>query len=136
MRRLLVCGGRTFAAEVDGKPMALVLRERQFMREILHPLLIDRFDMDVAVITGGAPGADTYAEQIADELTLPIVRHKANWKRAGNAAGPMRNQLMLEEWKPTMIVAFPGGRGTADMIRRSTVAGIEVKRFEERGATA
>lgn len=30
--------------------------------------------------------------------------------------------------RPDLVVAFPGGRGTADMVRRATAAGIEVIR--------
>lgn len=44
-------------------------------------------------------------------------------------AGPDRNQRMIDEGRPDLVVAFPGGRGTADMIRRATEAGIEVFRI-------
>jgi UDP-N-acetylmuramoylalanine-D-glutamate ligase len=33
---------------------------------------------------------------------------------------------MLAEGKPDLVVAAPGGRGTADMVRRARDAGIEV----------
>jgi hypothetical protein len=45
---------------------------------------------------------------------------------AEDASKGMRNQQMLDEGRPTLVVAFPGGRGTADMMRRARVAGIEV----------
>jgi hypothetical protein len=37
---------------------------------------------------------------------------------AGPAAGPIRNQRMLD-WGPDLVVAFAGGKGTADMVRRA-----------------
>jgi hypothetical protein len=37
----------------------------------------------------------------------------------GNAAGPIRNQEMLDKGKPYATIAFPGRTGTADMVRRS-----------------
>jgi hypothetical protein len=37
----------------------------------------------------------------------------------GRSGGPKRNQQMLEEGKPDLVLAFPGGRGTADMVRRA-----------------
>jgi hypothetical protein len=33
---------------------------------------------------------------------------------------------MLDEGKPDLVVACPGGRGTADMVRRTKAAGIEL----------
>ena len=33
--------------------------------------------------------------------------------------------MMLDE-KPDIVLAFPGGRGTADMIARAEQAGVEV----------
>lgn len=45
----------------------------------------------------------------------------------GKAAGPIRNQRMLDEGKPDLVVAFPGGRGTADMVRRAKAAGVPVR---------
>ena len=35
-------------------------------------------------------------------------------------------QIMLDEGKPDLVVAFPGGRGTADMIRKAEGAGVPV----------
>jgi hypothetical protein len=34
---------------------------------------------------------------------------------------------MLTEGKPDLVVAFPGGRGTADMVRRAYAANVIVK---------
>jgi ABC-type sugar transport system substrate-binding protein len=33
---------------------------------------------------------------------------------------------MLDEGKPDIVVAFPGGTGTADMVRRARKAGVVV----------
>jgi hypothetical protein len=30
------------------------------------------------------------------------------------------------EWRPDLLVAFAGGKGTADMVRRARAAGVEV----------
>ena len=38
---------------------------------------------------------------------------------------------MLDERRPDLVVAFPGGRGTADMVGRARSAGIEVIDFGE-----
>jgi hypothetical protein len=75
---------------------------------------------------GGARGADALAKDWA--MTQPdIVRFecKADWKRYGPAAGPIRNQRMLD-WSPDLVVAFAGGKGTTDTVRRARAAGVEV----------
>lgn len=40
----------------------------------------------------------------------------AEWDRLGRKAGPIRNQRMLDEGKPALVIAFPGGTGTAGMV--------------------
>jgi hypothetical protein len=62
------------------------------------------------------------------EQSKPDIKHvemKPDWKRHGPAAGPMRNQRMLD-WGPDLVVAFAGGKGTADMVRRARAAGVDV----------
>jgi hypothetical protein len=50
----------------------------------------------------------------------------AEWETLGRKAGPIRNERMLTEGKPDLVVAFPGGRGTAHMTRLAREAGVEV----------
>jgi hypothetical protein len=52
--------------------------------------------------------------------------YQADWKGLGRKAGPIRHQQMLDESQPALVVAFPGGRGTADMVCRARGADIEV----------
>jgi hypothetical protein len=78
------------------------------------------------LIAGGARGADTLAEEWAKIQEVECSVYHADWAKHGRAAGPIRNQQMLDEGQPTLVVAFPGGRGTADMVRRSRNAGLEV----------
>lgn len=57
----------------------------------------------------------------------------ADWGSLGKAAGPIRNSLMLTEANPSLVIAFPGGKGTADMISKARAAGvkvIEVSKYE------
>ena len=48
------------------------------------------------------------------------------WAKFGKRAGPMRNARMLAEFNPELVIAFPGGRGTADMIARAKKARVSV----------
>ena len=54
------------------------------------------------------------------------LKFAADWATNGKAAGPIRNRKMLTEGRPDLVVAFPGGRGTADMIAQSKAAGVRV----------
>lgn len=82
------------------------------------------------IIHGGARGADEGAAQWGESEHVQTLCYRADWKRHGKAAGPIRNQRMIDEGKPNVCVAFPGGRGTADMVSRAEAAGIPVIRAE------
>lgn len=83
-------------------------------------------DEGTIIVHGGARGADTLAAQIAGEMGFVVEEHKADWKRHGKGAGPIRNQKMLD-LGADLVIAFPGGRGTADMVRRARWAGVAVR---------
>ena len=56
--------------------------------------------------------------------------YPADWDTHGRGAGPIRNKQMLEEGKPDLVIAFPGGKGTANMIGQAKEAGIPVREIE------
>lgn len=79
------------------------------------------------VIHGGASGADALAGEWARLSCVPYMVFPAKWSEHGRKAGPIRNRLMLEQSYPELVLAFPGGAGTADMVRRARSAGVPVK---------
>jgi hypothetical protein len=81
---------------------------------------------NLLIIHGAAMGADRWADVWAARVNVPVKRFRANWDRYGKSAGPRRNQKMLDEGKPDLVIAFPGGSGTADMVDRARTAGIPV----------
>ena len=109
--RVLVCGGRDYE-----NAEAL----HQFMDELAQRITI------VAVIEGDARDADRMAGEWARRQCIHNIKYCADWEKLGRKAGPIRNQLMLDEGKLALVVAFPGGRGTADMVRRARAVGVEV----------
>lgn len=109
--RLLVCGGRDFT---DADYVFRVLDRVHAKRPI--SLLIE----------GGARGADRLARNWAINRGVAYKTENAEWKRYGKAAGFMRNKAMLDIWSPDGVVAFPGGAGTADMVRQADKADITV----------
>lgn len=90
------------------------------------PCLDGLIPRPTTIICGGATGADQLAADWAAYRQVPKVVVRADWEKHGKAAGPIRNQTMLEEWSPSLVLAFPGGRGTADMIRRAKKADVRV----------
>jgi len=78
------------------------------------------------VIQGEARGADHLAALWALRSKIPLVCYPAEWSKHGKKAGPIRNKQMLEDGKPTIVVAFPGGRGTANMVKQAKAAGVRV----------
>lgn len=110
--RVLVCGGRDFTNRVW-------LERELALQHAFKPITL--------LIHGGARGADSLAGHWARTEGIPELRFEADWKKLGKAAGPVRNQLMIDEGKPDMVMAFPGGRGTADMVKRAQEASIKVE---------
>lgn len=68
------------------------------------------------VVEGGATGADRGGELFAQALNLSHAQVVAEWDRYGNRAGPIRNGVMLMNYQPDIVFAFPGKSGTRDMI--------------------
>ena len=116
--RVIICGGRDFT-------------DRGLMCEALyHALNVRAASCEATIVHGGAPGADTLAASIDGEAWGCDFKHEvhtADWDRYGRAAGPRRNQEMVDAGAD-MLIAFPGGRGTADCVRRAEKAGIRVIR--------
>jgi hypothetical protein len=108
--RVLVCGGRNYD-------------DFECVRRTLDELLAG--DADPVVIHGAARGADSLAGRWAIEHNVHVEACPADWNRHGRAAGPIRNQQMLDH-KPDVVLAFPGGSGTKDMITRARRAGVPV----------
>jgi YspA, cpYpsA-related SLOG family len=88
------------------------------------------------LVAGGARGADTLADEWAKAQGIACQIFMADWEGLGRKAGPIRNQRMLDEGKPDLVIAFPGGRGTADMVRRAREAGVETIEVGEREGPA
>jgi hypothetical protein len=107
--RVLVCGGRDY-----------------FNYERVEEVLDSLQPIDV-IIQGGASGADNQAAHYAALHWMDCEEYPAHWEEHGKKAGYIRNKQMLEEGKPDLVIAFPGGKGTANMVKLAREAGVEVK---------
>lgn len=107
---VIVCGGRDFKDY-----LTLATYMNQFLP--VRP---------THIVTGGCRGADALAQKWAQVAGIPFSTYSADWDRYGKAAGPKRNQAMIDDCHPDLVVAFPGGRGTVDMVRRAKAEGVKV----------
>ena len=113
--RVLVCGGRDYDD-----------RDRVFSElDALQPIRM--------VIHGNARGADSLAQAWCVSRRVQAVACPAQWSKHGKRAGPMRNEAMLGH-SPDLVLAFQGGRGTADMVSRARKAGVRVVEVTARQA--
>ena len=114
---LIVTGGRDYQNE------RLVRR----VLKVLNPTIL---------LFGDATGADEFAWKWAkDHRPADHKRFEAYWDQHGNAAGPIRNRAMIDwaldidPWP--IVVAFPGGRGTADCVKQALVQRLVVLRVAD-----
>ena len=132
MKRILVCGSRTWADE-----------------ELLARFLAGWLDRDRTLIHGAAPrGVDALAARYALTYGIPMVPFPADWEvhpdtplaairtradgtRYNAWAGGQRNTRMLLQGQPEIVLAFvdkPLGRskGTNDMVNQARRANVPV----------
>lgn len=120
--RILVTGGRDYDDQITvGRALQAACLD---LIDHLPPW--DDGSRPPTVVHGGARGLDTTAATLAAEAGWNVEAHPADWDAHGRAAGPIRNQKMAD-LGADLCIAFPGGRGTADMVRRAEKAGIPVR---------
>ena len=83
---------------------------------------------DVTIIHGGANGIDSMADTWAsatrtDKEVYPVTPEE--WEKLGKSAGSLRNAFMLTK-EPNLVLVFPGGNGTIDMVARARHAQVKV----------
>jgi len=114
--RILVCGSR------DWSRADVVFGE-------LDRWASHHSDAAITIIEGEARGADRMGRRWAEDRGWPVLPFPADWDLPGRAAGPIRNQRMLVEGDPHLVLAFTvdlaASAGTADMVRRAVKAGVE-----------
>ena len=107
--RILICGDRNWI-------------DREMIKQLLVKL------KPSVVIEGVCRGADVLAGEVAEELNIKVLKFPAEWTNYGCSAGPIRNKKMLDEGKPTMVVAFHDclekSKGTKNMLLQAKKAGL------------
>lgn len=112
----------------------VVCGDRNWKRTDIIERELRKLPADTLIIHGAARGADTLGKFVAERIGLKVINDgkgfPADWKRYGKAAGPIRNQQMIDEGKPDLVLAFHENinesRGTKDMVARARGIGIKV----------
>lgn len=111
--RILITGSRNWA---DAEIIDRALRN-------LHQV-----NPDAVLVSGACPtGADHLAEEMWKSWGGTVELHPADWDRYGKAAGPRRNQEMVD-LGADICLAFPltDSRGTKHCMGAAKKAGIPV----------
>ena len=113
MKRIGVTGGR------DYEDKEIVFETWDFVLLKEGPFVM---------VNGLARGADwlslAWYDQVGREAGCMFDPFPAYWG-LGRMAGPIRNKHMLDSGLDA-LVAFPGGRGTADMVTRAKDKGVPI----------
>ena len=96
---MAVTGGRSFG-------------NKSLVEKVLGRLL----GRNVILAHGDCKGADHLCRDFAVKAGWRVVPYPADWQKLGNRAGPIRNAHLLDDFKPDYLIAFPGNRGTMNMI--------------------
>ena len=112
MSRILVCGDRNYR---DYNKIWSILSE---------------FDSDTTVIHGNCRGADKMAGFAAELQGMKVLTYPAEWKKYGSSAGPIRNNRMLVEGEPDVVIAFHENilksKGTKNMMEQACEKDVDV----------
>jgi hypothetical protein len=110
MIRVCVCGGRNY-------------NDKLLLYKTLDKFLNVRNDF--IIINGDAAGADRLSTEWAKERNIKYELFPADWKTYKKAAGPIRNKQMIDS-HIDLLIAFPGGNGTKNMIEQCKKRNIRI----------
>lgn len=110
--KVIVAGGRDF-------------KRTKWGREVLDALHSEIEFTEV--VCGMARGADTMGRYWAHDHHIPVKQFPAKWDKYGAAAGPIRNGQMAAY--ADVLIAFPGGKGTANMVKQAKQHGLIIYDF-------
>ena len=119
-KRVIIAGGRNWKS-AEARVMTYAALDRLHEKHNFY-----------LVIHGAARGADQMAGDWAQSRNIPVNEYPADWYpqhyhgKLDRSAGHRRNQQMLDERQPHLVIALPGGPGTKSMMDKSRAAGVPV----------
>jgi hypothetical protein len=91
---------------------------------------IDEYPPNVTLVHG-ASQMDWFVAGVAHMLGMPTEPHRANWAKLGKAAGPARNQEMVDDGPYALWLSFVkgGSSGATDCTQKADEAGIPIRKY-------
>ena len=124
--RVLVTGGRNYADRGDVFRVLDEIHAETPIEMILHGACGWDGDQPGDFDDAKLRGADRWAHEWAAARRVATLAMAAKWTTQRAAAGPLRN-AQLVAYGANLCVAFPGGVGTADCVRKAIAAGIKLR---------
>ena len=109
--RVLICAGRNYADTGRCRKALDDVQRQRPIRVLIH---------------GGSQYLGGEIESWAREHGADLVRYPANWQMHGKQAERLRNLFMLNDSRPELLLALPGGDDTEELLARARGAGIPV----------
>lgn len=109
--RVLVVGGRNFHNTKTFKETLDQLHQQHSITCIIHD---------------GKSSVAHFGHYWARGFGIEEMPFDRDWGGTGRSSGGRRNRTMLEEGRPDLVVAFSGGKDTADLVRRAKLINIPV----------
>jgi hypothetical protein len=128
-RYILVTGGRDWPSVKSFSSDATSVARRRLLEATLHECGPSE---KLVFVVGDCPtGVDHAVLCWCRKNGVHYARVAALWNVHGPSAGPRRNQAMVDMVTELngSVLAFPGGRGTDDCVRRARTAGLAVRRI-------
>lgn len=97
-------------------------KDEEIFNELVESLLEETGKPEL-IISGGATGADTFAEKYAKKNDIPTKIFLPDWHTFGKSAGPMRNKEIVN--LANFMIAF---RTTPDSIGTNNSIGLAIKK--------
>lgn len=113
--RIIIAGSRT--APEEDKDISLKVTA------IINQLGFE----NVEIVSGGAKGADKFAENYAKEMLLPFKLFKAEWDKYGKSAGMIRNKQMAEYATHLILIWDGKSKGSANMKKEAEKQGLKIR---------
>ena len=113
--------------DTNGLPTVLVTGGRDYTHSARMYEILDAWKARIGLLINGASrGADRMATNWARSRGVPFREYPALWDTHGKSAGYRRNEKMIRDGKPAVVIAFAGGVGTQHQTEIALKAGIKV----------
>jgi len=119
--------------------IVLMCGDRNWTNEKIIEEYIKILPSTAVIIHGGCRGADKISGRLGRKHNHVVIVYEAEWEMFGRGAGPRRNEEMLMDGKPNIVVAFHDNieqsKGTKDVVMRAIKKGIDVQLKNSKGET-